>query len=131
MRALDRTKTYSDKTVEKAFLGVAAEHYKSAILPGSDTVLRCGNMYTASLYGGLASLLSSNPEGIEVCLFPERSCLKERGECARDTDTRLVRNRDGKMRREQVVGNKSKGLQRRSKIHHSSKVQEGVSNMER
>jgi hydroxymethylglutaryl-CoA synthase len=67
VRSLDRTKTYSDKTVEKAFLGVAAEHYKSAITPGSDTVLRCGNMYTASLYGGLASLLSSNPEGVEVC----------------------------------------------------------------
>ena len=68
IKSLDRTKTYSDKTVEKAFLAAGAEHYKSAILPGSDTVLRCGNMYTASLYGGLASLLSSNPEGIEVSL---------------------------------------------------------------
>jgi hypothetical protein len=66
IKDLDRTKTYADKAVEKAFVAIAAEHHKSAVLPGSDTVLRCGNMYTASLYGGLASLLSSNPEGVEV-----------------------------------------------------------------
>lgn len=53
--------------MEKTFLGVAAEHYKSAILPGTDCVLRCGNMYTASLYGALASVISSAPEGLPVC----------------------------------------------------------------
>jgi hydroxymethylglutaryl-CoA synthase len=52
--------------VEKTFLGIAASHYDSAVVPGTDCVKRCGNMYTASLYGALASLLSSNPEGIEV-----------------------------------------------------------------
>lgn len=66
IKSLDKTKTYTDKTVEKTFLGVAAEHYQSAIMPGTDCVLRCGNMYTASLYGALASLLSSNAEGLEV-----------------------------------------------------------------
>lgn len=44
----------------------AADHYKSAVVPGTDCVLRCGNMYTASLYGFLASLISSHPEGIDV-----------------------------------------------------------------
>lgn len=63
---MDKTKTYTDKTVEKAFIGVASEHYKSAVVPGSDCVARCGNMYTASLYGALASVIASNPEGIEV-----------------------------------------------------------------
>lgn len=66
IQSLDKTKTYTDKTVEKAFIGVAAEHYKSAVVPGSDYVARCGNMYTASLYGALASVIANNPEGIEV-----------------------------------------------------------------
>lgn len=63
---LDRTKTYTDKVVEKTFVGVAAEHYKSAVTPGSDCVQRCGNMYTASLYGALASVVGGAPEGLEV-----------------------------------------------------------------
>lgn len=52
--------------MEKAFVAHAAEHYKSAVVPGTDCVLRCGNMYTASLYGFLASLISSHPDGIDV-----------------------------------------------------------------
>jgi hydroxymethylglutaryl-CoA synthase len=63
---MDPTKNYSDKTLEKAFLGVAAGHYQSAIVPGTDCVKRCGNMYTASLYGALASVLASAPEGLEI-----------------------------------------------------------------
>lgn len=66
IKSLDKTKTYTDKAVEKTFIGVAGNHYKSAITPGSDCVQRCGNMYTASLYGALASVLCSAPEGIET-----------------------------------------------------------------
>lgn len=66
---MPRSKTFTDKTVEKAFLAVAANHYKKSCLPGSDCVLRCGNMYTASLYGALASVVASAPEGIEVSLL--------------------------------------------------------------
>ncbi|WWD16276.1 hydroxymethylglutaryl-CoA synthase [Kwoniella shandongensis] len=66
VQTLDKTKTYTDKVVEKAFIGVAAEHYKSAVVPGSDCVARCGNMYTASLYGALASVIANSPEGMEV-----------------------------------------------------------------
>ncbi|WWC89652.1 hydroxymethylglutaryl-CoA synthase [Kwoniella dendrophila CBS 6074] len=62
----EKTKTYTDKVVEKTFIGVAAEHYKSAVVPGSDCVQRCGNMYTASLYGALASVIASAPEGLET-----------------------------------------------------------------
>lgn len=63
----DKTKTYTDKTVEKTFLGVAANHYTSAVVPSTDCVKRCGNMYTASLYGALASVLASNgASGLEV-----------------------------------------------------------------
>ncbi|WVQ85634.1 hydroxymethylglutaryl-CoA synthase [Cryptococcus sp. DSM 104549] len=63
---VDKTNTYMDKVVEKTFVGVAAEHYKSAVVPGSDCVQRCGNMYTASLYGALASVVANAPEGLEV-----------------------------------------------------------------
>lgn len=61
----DRKKNHGDKTIEKVFLGVAKEHYAQAVQPGTDVVKRCGNMYTASLYGGLASLLS-NVESSEL-----------------------------------------------------------------
>ncbi|KAL7424600.1 3-hydroxy-3-methylglutaryl coenzyme A synthase [Cryptotrichosporon argae] len=57
--ALDKSKTYTDKAVEKAFVGLADAHYRSAVVPGSDCVKRCGNMYTASLYGALASVLAN------------------------------------------------------------------------
>ncbi|NXD32510.1 HCS1 synthase, partial [Spelaeornis formosus] len=66
VKSLDKTKTYTDKTVEKAFLGVAAAHYESAVVPSTDCVKRCGNMYTASLYGALASVLASDSNGLEV-----------------------------------------------------------------
>lgn len=56
---LDKEKTFTDKAVEKAFIAVAKDHYKKSVWPGTDCVRRCGNMYTASLYGGLAALLAN------------------------------------------------------------------------
>jgi hydroxymethylglutaryl-CoA synthase len=56
---LEKEKTFTDKAVEKAFIAVAKEHYKKSVWPGTDCVRRCGNMYTASLYGGLAALLAN------------------------------------------------------------------------
>ncbi|CAD6585570.1 MAG: hypothetical protein TREMPRED_004177 [Tremellales sp. Tagirdzhanova-0007] len=66
IRTLDKSKTFTDKMVEKTFLGIAGDHYKSAIVPGTDCVVRCGNMYTASLFGALASVLSSSPDGLPL-----------------------------------------------------------------
>ena len=66
LKSLDPTKTYTDKSVEKAFLALAGSHYKSAVEPCTDCVKRCGNMYTASLYGALASVLANAPEGLAV-----------------------------------------------------------------
>lgn len=57
----EKEKTYTDKTVEKAFMAHAGEHYKRATDPASACVKRCGNMYTASLYGALSSLVSNIP----------------------------------------------------------------------
>lgn len=54
----ERQSTIADKAVEKAFMGFSKTH-NDMLEPGMDTVRRCGNMYTASLYAGLLSLLSN------------------------------------------------------------------------
>ena len=51
--------TLTDKTLEKTFMGVAKEQFDGVVEKGMRCARRCGNMYTASLYGGLASLLAS------------------------------------------------------------------------
>lgn len=59
--------------MEKAFLDVAKPGYSTSVVPGMACVKRCGNMYTGSLYAGLASLLSSVPSeqltGKRVLMF--------------------------------------------------------------
>ncbi|CEH13176.1 hydroxymethylglutaryl-synthase [Ceraceosorus bombacis] len=56
---LDRKSTITNKDVEKFFAGFGKEAQSKKLEPTMDTVRRVGNMYTASLYGGLASLLSN------------------------------------------------------------------------
>jgi hydroxymethylglutaryl-CoA synthase len=50
--------TLSDKAVEKSFMSLAKADYAKRVSLSMRCASRCGNMYTASLYGGLASLLS-------------------------------------------------------------------------
>ncbi|EGN96872.1 hypothetical protein SERLA73DRAFT_185085 [Serpula lacrymans var. lacrymans S7.3] len=49
----------TDKTLEKTFIGASKSTYAKKVEPTMATSKRLGNMYTASLYGCLASLLSS------------------------------------------------------------------------
>ncbi|KZT07310.1 hydroxymethylglutaryl-CoA synthase [Laetiporus sulphureus 93-53] len=49
----------TDKTLEKTFMAVAKKEFESTVEHSMRCARRCGNMYTASLYGGLASLLAS------------------------------------------------------------------------
>jgi hydroxymethylglutaryl-CoA synthase len=51
-------KTLSDKAVEKTFIGVANADFKKVVEPSMHCGKRCGNMYTASLYNCLSSLLA-------------------------------------------------------------------------
>lgn len=51
-------KTYADKAVEKAFVAVSKTQYEAKVAPGLLAAKNLGNMYTASVYGGLISLLS-------------------------------------------------------------------------
>ncbi|SPO29863.1 probable hydroxymethylglutaryl-CoA synthase [Ustilago trichophora] len=70
---LDRKSTITNKDVEKAFAAFGKELQQTKLEPGMDTVRRCGNMYTASLYGGLVSLLSNIPsaeiQGKRILLY--------------------------------------------------------------
>ncbi|WFD30525.1 hydroxymethylglutaryl-CoA synthase [Malassezia sp. CBS 17886] len=58
-RDLERQSTIVNKDVEKAFIALAKPIAARKLEPSMDTVRRCGNMYSASLYGGLASLLAN------------------------------------------------------------------------
>lgn len=56
--ALSHEASLADKNLEKTFIALAASQYKKTVMPSMHCSRRCGNMYTASLYGGLASLIS-------------------------------------------------------------------------
>ncbi len=56
--ALTYKQSLTDKSIEKTFVPIAKDLYKKGVEPGLACAKRCGNMYTGSLYGGLASLLS-------------------------------------------------------------------------
>jgi len=51
--------TLTDKSIEKAFMALGKDDYAQRVTPSMRCAARCGNMYTASLYGGLASVLST------------------------------------------------------------------------
>lgn len=59
--ALPKETSYADKSLEKAFIALSKPHYAAHVEPSMKCAKRCGNMYTGSLYGGLASLLSTVP----------------------------------------------------------------------
>ncbi|SCZ93865.1 BZ3500_MvSof-1268-A1-R1_Chr6-3g08932 [Microbotryum saponariae] len=59
LKDLDRSKTLLDKNVEKAFMAVSKEPFAAKTGPCMLTSRKIGNMYTASLYGALASLLDT------------------------------------------------------------------------
>ncbi|GJJ13691.1 ATP-dependent 5'-3' DNA helicase hcs1 [Clathrus columnatus] len=63
--ALSYKESLSEKSLEKTFLDLATQDYKTRVSPSMSLAKRCGNMYTASLYGGLASLIS-NVESSEL-----------------------------------------------------------------
>ena len=70
---VDYKNSLTDKVIEKTFIGTGKPEYAKRVEPSMRCSKRCGNMYTASLYGGLASLLSSvEPEllkGKSISMF--------------------------------------------------------------
>ena len=51
----------TDKNLEKAFMAFAKADFESTVEKGMRCARRCGNMYTASLYGCLSSLIAAVP----------------------------------------------------------------------
>jgi hydroxymethylglutaryl-CoA synthase len=59
LRDMDYTKSLSDKVVEKTFMGLSKKRFNQRVQPSIEIPTMCGNMYCASVYGGLVSLLSN------------------------------------------------------------------------
>ncbi|KAL8654217.1 MAG: hypothetical protein Q9226_003520 [Calogaya cf. arnoldii] len=56
---LDYASSITDKTIEKTFMALAKKKFAVRVQPGIQVPTMCGNMYTASVYGSLVSLLSN------------------------------------------------------------------------
>lgn len=79
LKGLTLEKTLGDKDIEKASMKAAGDSYQSKTVPTVLLGKEVGNMYTASLYGGLVSLLAckkpSEVAGKRVILFSYGSGL--------------------------------------------------------
>jgi len=79
LRQIDYEASLSDKSVEKAFMALAKKDFKKCVEPSTYAATMIGNTYTASVYFGLAALLSnvspSELQGKRVGLFSYGSGL--------------------------------------------------------
>ncbi|KYK54891.1 putative hydroxymethylglutaryl-CoA synthase [Drechmeria coniospora] len=58
LRDMDYEKSLTDKAVEKTFMALTKKRFQERVNPSIQVATNCGNMYCASVWGGLASLLS-------------------------------------------------------------------------
>ena len=59
LRSLDYEKSLTDKNVEKVFMGLSKKRFEETVKPSLEVPTLCGNMYTATVYAGLAGLISN------------------------------------------------------------------------
>jgi hydroxymethylglutaryl-CoA synthase len=59
LRDMDYEKSLTDKAVEKTFMGLTKKRFQERVNPGIQVATNVGNMYCASVYGGLAGLISN------------------------------------------------------------------------
>ncbi|KAI9661108.1 MAG: 3-hydroxy-3-methylglutaryl coenzyme A synthase [Bathelium mastoideum] len=59
IRGLSKEASLSDKTVEKTFMALAKKRFAQRVQPGIFVPTMCGNMYSASVYGSLCSVLTN------------------------------------------------------------------------
>lgn len=78
-RDMDYKKSLTDKTVEKTFMALTKKRFQERVNPGIQVATLCGNMYCASVWGGLASLIahvdSAALQGKRIALFSYGSGL--------------------------------------------------------
>ncbi|SPO02664.1 probable hydroxymethylglutaryl-CoA synthase [Cephalotrichum gorgonifer] len=79
LRDMPYEKSLTDKAVEKTFMGLTKKRFQERVSPAAQVATMCGNMYCASVWGGLASLVShvepSALEGKRIGLFSYGSGL--------------------------------------------------------
>lgn len=59
LRDMEYQKSLTDKVVEKTFMALTKKRFNERVQPSIQVPTMCGNMYCASVYGGLVSLLSN------------------------------------------------------------------------
>ncbi|KAG9248732.1 hydroxymethylglutaryl-coenzyme A synthase C terminal-domain-containing protein [Calycina marina] len=59
LKDMEYNQSLSDKVVEKTFMGLTKKRFNERVGPSIEVPTMCGNMYCASVYGGLVGLLSS------------------------------------------------------------------------
>jgi hydroxymethylglutaryl-CoA synthase len=59
VRDMEYTKSLTDKVIEKTFMGLTKKRFNERVQPSIEVPTMCGNMYCASVYGGLIGLLST------------------------------------------------------------------------
>ena len=124
--------SYFDRDVEKAFMAHSQKGFQEKTKPSLQMATNVGNMYTASLYGGLAAYLCSKTKenliGNRVALFSFGSglvsslfSLKIRGENL-DLITSTLGDLDKTLedRRKVDPSEFSKTMQLREDTHHSA-----------
>lgn len=79
LREMEYEKSLTDKLVEKTFMGLTKKRFVERVQPSIEVPTMCGNMYCASVYGGLVSLLSNvdsaNLQGKRIGVFSYGSGL--------------------------------------------------------
>ncbi|KAI0026190.1 hydroxymethylglutaryl-CoA synthase [Xylariomycetidae sp. FL0641] len=79
IRDMDYKKSLSDKVVEKTFMGLTKKRFNERVAPATQIATNCGNMYCASLWSGLASIIghvdSATLQGKRIGLFSYGSGL--------------------------------------------------------
>ena len=58
VRDMDYEKSLTDKVVEKSFMALTKKRFQERVNPAIQVATLCGNMYCASVWGGLASIVS-------------------------------------------------------------------------
>lgn len=76
---MEYQKSLTDKVVEKTFMGLSKKRFQERVQPSIEVPTMCGNMYCASVYGGLVSVLSNvesaSLEGKRIGVFSYGSGL--------------------------------------------------------
>ncbi|KAE8423890.1 hydroxymethylglutaryl-coenzyme A synthase C terminal-domain-containing protein [Aspergillus pseudocaelatus] len=61
IRDVEYTASLTNKSIEKLCIGLTKDQFSERVQPSLTAPAHCGNMYTASIYSGLVSLLSNVP----------------------------------------------------------------------